>query len=98
VNFPPDGTPRYYTIMAAKDRCSRRWDDRAKVPYLVCEKWNCVVAYDDEESTSIKARYVTDNGIRGIIIWELSGDFFPDGSTPLLDSIHKVFSAAPRTK
>jgi chitinase len=96
ANFPPDGTPRYYTIAAARDRCERRWDDRAKVPYLVCQEWNSVVAYDDEESTAMKAQYVIDHGIRGIIIWELSGDFFPDGSTPLLDAIHRAFTAADR--
>lgn len=98
VNFPPEGTPHYHAITAVAGRCSRRWDDQAGVPYLVCDAWNSVVSYDDEESTALKAQYVVDNGIRGIIIWELTGDFFPDGSTPLLDTIHKVFTAAPRTK
>ncbi len=98
VHFPPEGTPRYHTLRAALDSCSRRWDDRANVPYLVCDAWNSVVSYDDEESTALKARYVLDHGIRGIIIWELTGDFFPDGSTPLLDSIHRVFTATPPAK
>lgn len=94
VHFPPEGTPRFYTIAASMDSCSRRWDERAKVPYLVCPKWNTVVSFDDQESTTLKAQYVLDNGIRGIIIWELTGDFFPDGSTPLLDAIHRTFTAA----
>lgn len=96
THFPPDGTPRYYSIVAVKDQCARRWDNQAKVPYLVCKEWNSLVSYDDEESTALKARYVVDNGIRGIIIWELSGDFLPDRSTPLLESIHGVFTATPK--
>ena len=98
ANFPPDGTPRYYAILAAKDRCSRRWDDHAKVPYLVCPDGNSLVSYDDEESTTLKARYVIDNGVRGIIIWELTGDYLRNRRTPLLDAIHTAFTSAPRAK
>jgi chitinase len=98
VHFPPEGTPHYYTLAGMMDRCSRRWDEKAKAPYLVCEEWNSLVSFDDDSSTTLKAQYAVDHGIRGIIIWEITGDFFPDGSTPLLDAIHRVFTAGKPAK
>jgi chitinase len=81
----------YYDIKRQMDKFIRRWDDRAKVPYLVSREWDLLVSYDDEESISAKARYALDANVRGLIIWEITGDYLTDGSTPLLNAIQKVF-------
>ncbi len=93
VHFP-DGDCFYYDIVACRDKFSRMWDDRAKVPYLVSSSWKTFISYDDEESVRYKAQYVIDNHACGLIIWEITGDFLPDGSTPLLDVIDSTFRAS----
>ena len=89
-----DGDCFYYDVVACRDKFTRRWDDRAKVPYLVSSSWNTFVSYDDEESVGYKARYVVDHHACGVIIWEITGDYLPGGSTPLLNAIDSTFRAA----
>jgi len=84
----------YYEILNNMGKFERRWDDQAKVPYLVSTEWNMLVTYDDPESVRAKATYALENGIHGFIIWELTGDHLPDGTTPLLDAIDSTFRAS----
>jgi chitinase len=81
----------YYEILNNMGKFERRWDDQAKVPYLVSTEWNMLVCYDDPESIRAKANYVLEKGIHGLIIWEITGDHLPDGTTPLLDAIVSTF-------
>jgi chitinase len=52
----------------------RYWDERAQAPYL----WNATsrtfITYDDPRSIEIKARYVKDHRLGGMMFWELSQD------------------------
>jgi chitinase len=52
----------------------RYWDDRAQAPYL----WNAgsrtFITYDDPRSIEIKAHYVRENKLGGMMFWELSQD------------------------
>ncbi len=91
VHFSPHGA-FYYDIRKIVTAENRRWDTRAKVPYLVIPEWKTVISYDDEESVREKARYAKHKNVRGLIIWEITGDFLEDGSTPLLDVIHQEFN------
>ncbi len=86
VQFPGSGA-FYAKIAAVREKFVRHWDDDAKVPYLVSPAWKVLVSYDDEESIRAKGRYVLENGIHGVIIWEITADNMPDGSTPLLDAL-----------
>jgi chitinase len=52
----------------------RRWDARAKAPYLWNEATRTFVSYDDPESIRLKAEYVRENGLGGMMFWELSQD------------------------
>jgi len=90
THFPAAGA-FYYSILPVKEKCTRYWDDRAKVPYLVNRSWDLFISYDDEESIGHKARYVVDKGVRGVIIWEITADYLEDGTTPLLDVIYQTF-------
>lgn len=82
----------YYDIHRQLAEFTRTWDDRAKVPYLVSAARNELISYDDTESVRAKAQYVLDHHARGVIIWEITGDFLDDGTTPLLDAITGVFT------
>lgn len=71
----------------------RHWHDEAKVPWLYDEKAGVTISYDDEESMRIKARYVADGGLGGVMAWELSGD---DAKGTLLGALHGVLRPAKR--
>jgi chitinase len=88
----PEGEANYYAIVQYVGKY-RHWDDKAKVPYLVVPTSKTFVSYDDEESVKYKARYVVDNHARGVIIWEITADYMPDGKTPLLDALFTTFSS-----
>jgi chitinase len=77
----------YYDIMMTRDKFTRYWDEKAKVPYLVSKSGRTLVSFDDEESVGYKAQYVLDHKAGGVIIWEITGDHQTDGRTPLLDVI-----------
>jgi chitinase len=89
-HYSPQGC-FYYDIMRDMGKFTRYWDDKAKVPYLVSKEWNLLISYDDEESVGYKAQYVLDHDARGLIIWEITGDYLPGGTTPLLDVIYEKF-------
>ncbi len=105
-----DGTPNYFFIkqkaLAANSGWTRKWDDEAKVPYLV--KDNFFLSYDDEESIEIKAQFIKDEGLAGTIIWTVYGDLEISGSvtsygsklkkwsdvkSPLVNKMNEVFAA-----
>lgn len=91
VHFGPDGTFAY-DIARLSDKFSKRWDERARVPFLVSSEWRTLVSCEDEQSAVLKAKYVVDHGARGLIIWEITGDLLPTGESPLLNAIDSVFS------
>ena len=95
VHFSGDGNS-YHDIVPMRGKFTRYWDDRAKAPYLVNTEWKTVVSYDDEESVRYKAQYVVDENACGLIIWEITGDYMPDRTTPLLDCIYATFYGSSR--
>ena len=52
----------------------RYWDDRAQAPYLWSSTARIFVSYDDPRSIAVKARYVLEHRLGGVMIWELSQD------------------------
>jgi chitinase len=66
---------------------SRHRHDEAKVPWLFNEKTGVMISYDDPESLRIKAEYVKQHGLGGVMFWELSAD---DREASLLNAIHGV--------
>lgn len=112
TNWPKevyDGTPNYFFIkqkaLSPNSGWTRKWDDEAKVPYLV--KGNYFLSYDDEESIGIKAQFINDNSLGGTIVWTVYGDLEIGGSatsfgtklkrwsnvkSPLVNKINEVFA------
>ena len=50
------------------------WDDAAEVPYLADENGTLILGYDNPRSIAIKCKYIIDNGLRGGMYWDYSGD------------------------
>ena len=75
----------------------REWDSAAQAPYLCVTKYDSnnnvvgkeFITYDDAESLKLKAQYVFDEGLAGMMFWELG---YEDRETnELVTSIYNVF-------
>ena len=55
----------------------RYWHAEAKVPWLHNDSLGVFITYDDPQSIGLKAGYVREQGLGGVMIWEVGGD---DGS------------------
>lgn len=53
---------------------TRRFDAEAKVPWLYNATRQLMISYDDVESHNLRAQYIKEKGLGGVMIWELSGD------------------------
>jgi chitinase len=51
-----------------------RWDQRAEVPYLSIPQSNQFLSYEDSRGIEAKLRYVQQNGLGGVIIWDIGRD------------------------
>jgi GH18 family chitinase len=65
-----------------KNGYTRYWDSSAQAPYLF--NGNTFITYDDPQSLGLKAQYVKNNNLGGIMFWEYSND----RSGALLQSIY----------
>jgi len=83
-------------------RNEHKYRDEAagRVPFLTIQprepRRADFVTYDDEISLTEKVHYARSRGLGGVMIWELSGDYFPRGSPrhPLLQAV-KAASGRP---
>jgi len=74
-------------------------DEYTKMPYLYSESKGEMYTYEDEESIAVKAEYVNDNSLGGVIFWEVSADYPSKGSAlttvlfnRLLDGNHPTYA------
>jgi chitinase len=86
TGFEGPGTPRPRWVGAVRfhqieqamvEGFRRHWEPDAGVPWLYHPESEIWITYDDAESIGLKAELVVEQGLGGIMIWELSGD---DGS------------------
>ena len=64
------------------------WNSDAQVPWLYDPAQGVFISYDDPQSLAAKAGYARDQGLAGIMIWDVS-----QGDPSLMDAIYKGFSA-----
>ena len=65
---------------------TRHWDDQVKVPWLYKKETKNMISYEDAESIAVKARYVIQKNLGGMMFWDLGQD---DSRSTLLDAIHR---------
>jgi len=99
-----DATPNYEYIHQKQGGWTRHWDDVAKVPYMT--KGNSFLSYDDSRSIGLKAEYVRNQNLGGVIVWHAFGDlragaiqdtsaklpFSPTTAAPLANVINSVLA------
>ncbi|MCF1456318.1 MAG: glycosyl hydrolase family 18 protein [Shewanella sp.] len=58
-----------------KGTYTRHYDDVAVAPWLWNEEQKVFLSTEDKQSIARKADYVVEQGIGGVLIWELAGDY-----------------------
>lgn len=74
----------YYTIMDKYySNATTNWDSGAQASYLSINNSTTkqFISFDNEQSIKAKFKYVHNNGLGGIIIWELGGGYRADQPT-----------------
>ena len=88
-DYTGSGLSYSYQRLAAdyinKNGFVRYWDDGAEAPYLWNDSTRTFITYDDPESLHLKADYVLEKGLGGVMFWEYSHD--PSGV--MLDAIYE---------
>lgn len=89
------GVP-YSELRQRFDLEQAEWDERAETSYLNVEEPRAFVSFDNERSVRRKVRYAVENGLGGVILWELGGGYLSekkDGARdPLLQAVKKELS------
>lgn len=101
-----EGSPQYYNVLGNMGLFNQHWDAQAEVPYLTGNGvLQSFVSYDNPESIALKAQYAVDNNARGVIIWEITGDYLETApgsgiiaGTPLADTLNAVLCGAALPK
>jgi hypothetical protein len=61
---------------------TRHWDDHVKVPWLYNKTTKIMISYEDPQSITIKAKYVIQKHLGGMMFWDLGQD---DSKSTLLE-------------
>ena len=72
--FAPGAGVAFRDIPTKFPGATRRWDEKAQAPYLVDPARKIFFGFDDAESLRLKAAYVREHHLGGLMIWELSQD------------------------
>jgi len=92
------GTLAYYEIesLLALPMVSVFVDTTAQAPYAYTATGSDWVGYDNPASLAIKANYVKDNSLGGVVVWTLDLDDFSSGY-PLITAISTAFHTTSNT-
>ncbi len=61
------------------------WDNTTQSPYMYNESKKLFATYDDKRSIQLKTKYAMDQGLQGIMFWELTLDNYADGLLSEID-------------
>lgn len=81
-SVPTVSTPSYATIMNSYYQSNNyHWDTNAQAAYLGITGTPAAkddfISYDDQHAAQAKVSYARNRGLGGIMIWELTEDYFP---------------------
>jgi len=69
---------------------NRYWHEQAQVPWLYNPDRKIMIVYEDPESLAVKTNYIKENGLGGIMFWELSAD---NDAAALLNAVYTGLQA-----
>ena len=71
---------------------TQHWHDVAQTPYLFNAHEKIFVSYEDPKSIALRSQLAKERGLRGVFMWELTGD---DDQRSLLQAMAAPFEAKP---
>jgi hypothetical protein len=74
---------------------TRFWHDEAQVPWLYSPNTEVFIAYEDPQSLQLKAGYVVESGLGGVMIWQLAAD---DERHSLVNALAVFYSSREETR
>lgn len=74
------------------------WDSVAKAPYAYNASQKLYATFDDKRSMSLKAQYVVDNNLGGIMFWQLGDDTVKGGLLHTINQTLKDKRSAKRNQ
>jgi chitinase len=80
------------TILSKQKGYTHHWDDTAQAPYAYNASEKLFATFDNKRSIARKTRYVMEEGLDGIMFWELPHDTFQGG---LVDTIYGLKVGKP---
>jgi GH18 family chitinase len=98
TNVPTVTTPTYAAIIGSYYQSNLyHWDNVAQAAYLsitnVPVANDMFVSYDDSQACQVKVSYARNQGLGGVMIWELSQDYLPSQpagqQSPLVEALHQ---------
>jgi chitinase len=78
----------FQTYFLTDSGYNRYWDSVAQAPYVYNQQKNLFGTFDDSTSIRLKTKYAIEQGLDGIMFWQLADDRFFNGG--LLDVIDEV--------
>lgn len=84
-------SPYSKTLKLMEKGWTRKWDKKAKVPFLVNPENNIILSYDDPRSIELKCEYVVKENLGGVIIWALGLDDTGE-EQPLLKTVAEALN------
>jgi len=79
-------SPEYNEIYHQLPCMTQNLDRETMTPLLSNELG--MLSYDDPRSVCLKTEYAINQGLNGLVIFDLASDMLSDGSTPLLDAMN----------
>jgi chitinase len=93
------GVP-YYELYDRYPLERAAWDPIAETSFLNMDSPRAFISFDNERSVRRKIEYAVEEGIGGVILWEIGGTYMPqpvNGTrAPLLNAIQQQLSLIPR--
>lgn len=95
---PTVTTPSFTTIMSGYYQSNLyHWDPSAQAAYLGITNVNpandMFISYDDQHTCQAKVSYARNQGLGGVMIWELAQDHTPNKPDPLLQSVKQALAS-----
>lgn len=80
------GYGNYANLMKMRDSGFEYiWDKTAMAPYMFRSSDRMFWTLEDERSAALKAEYVKDHNLRGVVVWEISGD---DNKSTMINALY----------
>ncbi len=66
----------------------RYWSEEAQVPWIYSSSTQIMISYDDPQSLTVKAGYVKNKNLGGVMFWEFNGDKNGDLLNTVYDALN----------